>query len=89
MDLNNMKGEVTMTTTVQKWGNSLAVRIPQEYANKFGIKQGSEIKFSQNEKGIVLEPVEGEETLEQLLAQITDENRHEEYFGKPMGRELL
>ncbi|WP_255376727.1 hypothetical protein [Oceanobacillus sp. Castelsardo] len=31
----------------------------------------------------------GEPTLEELLAKCTDESRHEEYFSRPMGKELL
>ncbi|MBL5803968.1 AbrB/MazE/SpoVT family DNA-binding domain-containing protein [Bacillus sporothermodurans] len=47
-----------MTTTIQKWGNSLAVRIPKDVAEQLRIHQGSEIemKVMKNEGTITLIP---------------------------------
>ncbi|WP_236016906.1 AbrB/MazE/SpoVT family DNA-binding domain-containing protein [Heyndrickxia sporothermodurans] len=49
---------LTMTTTIQKWGNSLAVRIPKDVAEQLRIHQGSEIemKVMKNEGTITLIP---------------------------------
>ncbi|WP_229776829.1 AbrB/MazE/SpoVT family DNA-binding domain-containing protein [Alicyclobacillus cellulosilyticus] len=71
-----------MVTTVQKWGNSLAVRIPSAVAEKLAIRQGSEIEFIIEDNAIILKPKKKKPTLEELLAKITPENRHAEIdFG--------
>ncbi|ASK62254.1 AbrB/MazE/SpoVT family DNA-binding domain-containing protein [Virgibacillus phasianinus] len=90
MKTNKRKGVFSMTTKVQKWGNSLGVRIPQRVAERFDIENGSELELSVDEKGIILKPVVEDPTLEELLDQITEDNRHEEIdFGKSEGNELL
>lgn len=53
---------------VQRWGNSLGVRIPQELAPKYGLVNGSHVRFIEDGNRIILQPVEDEFTLEELLA---------------------
>jgi antitoxin MazE len=91
MMTRNKEGVLHMTATVRKWGNSLGVRIPQKIARKFDVVDGSEVEIIATEQGIILKPVVNDDpTLEELLARITPENRHEEIdFGGPVGRELL
>ncbi|MFZ3580381.1 AbrB/MazE/SpoVT family DNA-binding domain-containing protein [Virgibacillus sp. DJP39] len=90
MSINNNKGVFSMTTKVQKWGNSLGVRIPQKVAERFGVVNGSELELCVEERGILLKPVIKDPTLEELLAQITEDNRHDEIdFGGSEGNELL
>lgn len=89
MRTNKNKEVLSMTTTAQKWGNSLGVRIPQRIAKKYGVVNGSEIKVTEGEHGIILKPLTTKPTLDELLAQITDENRHNFIdFGRE-GDELL
>lgn len=79
-----------MRTRIQKWGNSLAVRIPKTYADESGLSEESEVELSLSEGKLVVTPVERQRfNLEDLLAQITDENRHGEVdMGRPVGREV-
>ncbi|MBD1382626.1 AbrB/MazE/SpoVT family DNA-binding domain-containing protein [Metabacillus arenae] len=85
----NKKKEVeimTVATTIQKWGNSLAIRIPKEVAERVEIHQGSEIEMRvvENEGTIKLTPKKQPKkySLEELLAQCKPENRHTEIdFG--------
>jgi len=79
-----------MPTKVQKWGNSLAVRLPREMAEKFELGEGSPVVIRPERRGIVIKPAKKQKyTLEELVAGITPENRHEETdWGKPMGREI-
>lgn len=75
---------------VQKWGNSLGIRIPGPFAEQLNIIEGSEIELQLLDGQIVLRPIRHKPTLEELLAGITPENRHDEInFGKPEGNELL
>jgi antitoxin MazE len=89
------KGEVTMTaaTTVQRWGNSLAVRIPKDIAEKVQIDQGTEMEWQvQGKEGIIsLVPKKTKKvyTLEELLAQCTPERAHEELDFGVEGNELI
>jgi antitoxin MazE len=59
--------ESDMKTTIQKWGNSLVVRIPRPFAE--------EIHLEENTVDLTIKPAI---TLESLVEQITDENRHDE-----------
>lgn len=92
MESDNDKGVKTMTveTTVQKWGNSLAVRIPSALAERVAIQQGSEIQISVvNDREISLIPKKKAPVLEELLAKITPENRHAEIDLGIEGNELI
>lgn len=89
MMTNNNEGVFHMTATVQKWGNSLGVRIPQRIAKKFDVVNGSKLEVVATEQGIVLKPVNNDPTLEELLSRCSPENRHEEIFSDRVGRELL
>ncbi|GGN55696.1 multidrug transporter MatE [Oceanobacillus indicireducens] len=79
-----------MPATVQKWGNSLGIRIPKKVAEELGIVNGSQMEIIVKEGQIILKPAKIELTLEELMVQITRENQHEEIdFGKQEGNELL
>jgi antitoxin MazE len=81
---------MTMTTTVQKWGNSLAVRIPSAVAERISIQQGSEMELNVvDDQVIALTPKKKVPTLEDLLAKITPENRHVAIDLGVEGNELI
>jgi antitoxin MazE len=79
-----------MKTRVQKWGNSLAVRIPRPYAEEVNLQENSAVDVSVRSGKLVVVPIpEPELTLDQLVDKITPENRHEEVrTGKPVGNEV-
>jgi antitoxin MazE len=75
---------------VVKWGNSLAVRIPKAIAEQASIKQGDAIVIEALDGRVELRPAERIPTLEELVAQITPENRHKEVdWGPPVGKEII
>ena len=80
-----------MTSRVQKWGNSLAVRIPKPLADEMKIGVNSSVQMMVEEGALVIVPdVQGEWSLNALLAAVTDENIHGEWeAGGPQGRERL
>lgn len=79
-----------MTTTVQKWGNSLAIRIPSQIAEQVEISQGSEVEMRVVEnKSIMLFPQKRKPTLQELLAQAKPENRHGEIDFGSEGNEMI
>ncbi|WP_442864124.1 AbrB/MazE/SpoVT family DNA-binding domain-containing protein [Anoxybacillus sp. J5B_2022] len=81
------------TVVAQKWGNSLGIRVPKDIADQLGIKQGTEVELSviEHEGIITLKPKKTRKkyTLEELISQITAENRHEEVEFGVEGRELI
>ncbi len=79
-----------MRTRVRRWGNSLAVRIPQPMALDVGLTSESDVEMSVQNGRLVLEPRRRRHTLEELVAGITKANRHPAVdLGNPAGRELL
>ncbi|MFP5116151.1 AbrB/MazE/SpoVT family DNA-binding domain-containing protein [Bacillaceae bacterium C204] len=84
---------MTVAATVQKWGNSLAVRIPKDVAERVEIQQGSEMEMRVmgNEGVITLVPKKPiiKYTLEELLAQCTPDRAHEEIDFGIKGEELI
>lgn len=80
-----------MKVQIQKWGNSLALRIPKSFAIESRIEQGSLVDVSLDNGKIVVQPqTEREYTLEELLAGVTKANLHGGVsFGPPVGKEIL
>lgn len=66
-----------MRTRIQKWGNSLALRIPKALAAEVHIEQESLVEVSLVDGKLIVEPVaESTWTLEQLLKGVTEQNLH-------------
>ena len=78
-----------MQVRVQKWGNSLAVRIPKPLAEDAEVKEGTVLNLAVSEGKVVATPVERKKlSLKQLLAKVTRNNLHAEVdFGRSVGRE--
>lgn len=79
-----------MKTRIQKWGNSLAVRIPKSFANEIHLQQDSLVEVSLAEGKLVLSPLlEPKLTLSQLLEQVNEHNlHHEAESGPSVGDEM-
>lgn len=78
-----------MRAKVQRWGNSLAVRIPKSFADEVGLSAGAAVEMRLVEHGLLVEPVPvAAPNLEELLARVTAENLHGEVdVGPPQGSE--
>lgn len=76
-------------TTVAKWGNSLAVRIPRAIAAEARVSEGDHLVLAVAEDGsIVLRSARRKYSLEELVSQITPKNRHQETdWGQAEGKE--
>jgi antitoxin MazE len=84
------KWRFDMKTRVQKWGNSLALRIPKSFANEVGLERETAVDVSLASGKLVITPVaKPKPTLKQLLAKITKENLHHEVdTGSAVGNEV-
>lgn len=76
-------------TQISKWGNSLAMRIPQSLAKEAGLAEGDHLSLSLAKDGsIVLRSTRRKYELRDLVAKITSKNRHGEIdWGELEGRE--
>jgi antitoxin MazE len=82
-----------MLTKAQKWGNSLAVRLPHEFVEQLGLKPNADVEISLQEDHLCIVPVESVipiayVDLAEMVAKITPENRHSETdWGPVIGKE--
>ena len=79
-----------MRLRVQKWGNSLALRIPAAFARETGLGPGADVDLALDGKCLIITPrSRGPHTLAQLLDGVTDENMHVAVdAGGPRGKEV-
>jgi antitoxin MazE len=82
-----------MTATIQKWGNSLAVRLPKALAAEARMREGAKVELVHTPEGLLVKPKRKPKPryrLSELLAGITADNAHPETgWGRSQGRELL
>jgi antitoxin MazE len=74
---------------IVKWGNSLAVRIPKPIAQEARVEEGDAVLIQVSPEGIELRRAEKTPSLEQLVAEITPENRYKEISTRERGREKV
>lgn len=67
-----------MKTKIQKWGNSLGVRLPRSIIEQKSLRAGLDVSVVIKNEQIVIEPVAEDVSLESLLAVVTEENLHKE-----------
>jgi antitoxin MazE len=79
-----------MRTRVQKWGNSLALRIPKSFATEVGLCENLAVDLSVTKGRLVVQPLSEEPlSLADLLRGVTDENLHREWdTGPAVGKEI-
>jgi len=79
-----------MRVQIQKWGNSLALRIPKPFAEEAEVREGTVVDLSLAEGKLIAVPdVKGRFTLKELLRKVTQDNLHKEIdLGGPAGREI-
>ena len=79
-----------MKVIVKKWGNSAAVRIPASVMGAAALSLEQAVDVREEAGRIVIEPIREEVfELDDLVAGITDENRHDPVeTGRPRGREF-
>jgi antitoxin MazE len=79
-----------MKTAVQRWGNSLAIRIPRAFAQEKRLGNGSQVDIQLNSGMLVISLVpQNRYALRDLLAAVQKTNVHSETkWGAPMGKEV-
>ena len=79
-----------METTIQQWGNSLALRIPKAYAAHARLRRGAKVEIAARDGRLVVTATgPAAPRLDALLAGITAKNLHRATeTGAPVGREV-
>lgn len=78
-------------STIQKWGNSLAIRIPQALAGQLEVEAGATVELQVREGELVVRPVRSKKlSLGELLKNCRPSQLHGETdFGADVGREVV
>lgn len=74
---------------IQKWGNSLALRVPKAFASELGIDEGAAVELSIDQDRLLVSPASTKaRALTRLVSKVTAENMHAEVTtGAAVGRE--
>ncbi|MBM3131691.1 MAG: AbrB/MazE/SpoVT family DNA-binding domain-containing protein [Chloroflexi bacterium] len=79
-----------MKARIQKWGNSLALRIPKSFAQEVGLESNAPVDILLEDRKLIIVPeTRLEFTLEDLLQQVNEDNLHSEVrTGVSVGKEI-
>jgi antitoxin MazE len=90
LDVSKQQEENSMTTTVQKWGNSLALRIPKALARDSHLENGCVVNLAVREGKLIVEPAQKVAyRLDDLLKSVSKKNIHPGVdTGSAVGREV-
>ena len=81
-----------MKATIQKWGNSLALRLPKALADEAQLGEGSKVELVRTTDGVLVKGrrCKPRYRLADLLAAVTPDNIHSETdWGASVGREVI
>ena len=78
-----------MRSSVRRWGNSAAIRLPAHVLEAARLKVDQAVDVREEDGRIVIEAVcDVGPTLDTLVGAITDDNRHDELLAaSPVGKE--
>jgi antitoxin MazE len=83
-----------MKVAFQKWGDSLALRVPKAVADQIGAREGQAAEMTVTNGKLVIEVAlpkrrKRRDALDELVAGITPDNRHDEIgWGPAVGNEV-
>lgn len=80
-----------MPATIQKWGNSLGLRIPRAIAEQVLLAEGTEVELDATGGVLTIRPKRRRKyKLSDLLAKAKGKDPHGEIDrGSPVGREMI
>lgn len=83
-----------MKVAFQKWGNSLALRVPKAFVDEIGASEGRAAEMTVSNGKLVIEIARPQRrrrryALDELVSRITPDNRHGEIeWGPAVGNEV-
>jgi len=76
-----------MQTSLTKWGNSLAIRLPKAFTKQIGVSDGDQVSLDLKNNRIVISSSDMD--LSNLMSEVTANNIHSETFvDNPIGNEI-
>lgn len=69
---------MSVTTVLDRWGNSLGVRLPKSIADTAGLREGDRVVIEVDDGSVVIRHAKPKYTLEQLLGELTADVLHGE-----------
>lgn len=78
-----------MYTTIQKWGNSQAIRLPRSILEKTGLEEKDKVELVVKEGSILIVPTKKHLTIKERAADYDGNYKPTEWdTGKPTGKEI-
>lgn len=78
-----------MLTSIQKWGNSHAVRLPKALLEMINLGENDQVEILVNDGNLVIVPTIKHKTLKERIAEYKADYICEEWeTGKPEGKEV-
>jgi antitoxin MazE len=78
-----------MSVLTSQWGNSIAIRIPRQTAQKAGLAVGTPVDMEVIDGNLVISLAKKTYQLDELLVGVTPEVVGGEYdWGEPVGKEV-
>ena len=78
-----------MVITIQKWGNSLGIKIPKAILSSVNWKEGDSLTFRTENNKIILEPVTKRKNIKELFEGFDGNYETQEIdWGEPVGKEV-
>lgn len=78
-----------MRAQISKWGDSLAIRLPQAAAKSLRVREGEDVEITIDRGRLEIRAARLRYDLDELLNQITPDNQPEPIDVAPAGEELL
>lgn len=76
-----------INVTIAKWGNSLALRIPQSFAAQLGVKENTSVSLELVGDQLI---IKRGQSLDEMMALITEENKQKLIDHSPsQGKEMI
>ena len=78
-----------MQVALQKWGNSLALRIPAGFARQIKVRQGDPVQLSLTDNKLTIQPAKPSFQAKSLIRKIKKHHGHRETdWGASRGAEV-
>ncbi|MFW6262470.1 MAG: AbrB/MazE/SpoVT family DNA-binding domain-containing protein [Thermotogota bacterium] len=78
-----------MTTKVQKWGNSNAIRIPKPIIKEAHLSENDQVEVKVESGNIIICPIKKHKTLKERIKGYEPQKCSEWDTGSPKGKEIL
>jgi antitoxin MazE len=78
-----------MRARVSKWGNSLAIRLPQAAVKSLRVHEGEQVELSIKGDRLEIRAARPRYRLDDLIREITPDNQPEPMDFPPVGEEAL